>query len=135
MRLPNEPDKIKNKRIVRKTVPCWASEAWRRDTLDAIRRLIDHVEASPYAGRVIGYHLASGESHEWFMWGSAVDWSKPNLAAYRRWLGNAYRTDERSVRPGAARKYRSNCGASRCRGTLQVRLWRFARSYPGTKRH
>lgn len=94
LRLPNDPDRIKSKKIVRKTVPCWASEAWRRDTLDAIRRLIDHVEASAYAQRVIGYHLASGESHEWFMWGSAVDWSPANLAAYRRWLGKIYRTDQ-----------------------------------------
>jgi hypothetical protein len=94
LRLPNDPDRIKNKSIIRKTVPCWASEAWRRDTLDAIRRLVDHVEAAPYAGRVIGYHLASGESHEWFMWGNAVDWSKPNLAAYHRWLGKTYRTDD-----------------------------------------
>lgn len=94
LRLPNDPARIKNKNTVRKTVPCWASETWRRDTLAAIRRLIDHVEASAYADRVIGYHLASGDSHEWFMWGSAVDWSPANLAAYRGWLGKTYRTDQ-----------------------------------------
>lgn len=106
LRLPNEPDKIKNKHIVRRTVPCWASEAWRRDTLDAVRRLVDHVEQSPYAGRIIGYHIASGDSHEWFQWGSVADWSKANLAAYRKWLGKRYASDD------ALRKAWNQPGAS-----------------------
>jgi hypothetical protein len=81
-----------------KPAPSWASEAWRRDTAAALRRLIAHIEASPYADRVIGYHLASGTTEEWMMWGANenewVDYSPANLARFRQWLRQQYGTDE-----------------------------------------
>ena len=82
-----------------KPAPSWASEAWRRDTVEALRRLVEHVAASPYADRVIGYHLASGTTEEWMMWGGNenewVDYSPANTRAFRRWLQTKYGTDER----------------------------------------
>jgi len=82
-----------------KPAPSWASEAWRRDTVEGLRRLIEHVEASPYADRVIGYHLASGTTEEWMMWGANenqwVDYSPACLKAFRRWLRDTYGTDQR----------------------------------------
>lgn len=81
-----------------KPAPSWASEAWRRDTIEGLRRLIAHVEASPYADRVIGYHLASGTTEEWMMWGGNehqwVDFSPANTARFRAWLKTKYGTDE-----------------------------------------
>lgn len=80
-----------------KPAPSWASETWRRDTIEGLRRLIAHVEASPYADRVIGYHIASGTTEEWMMWGGNenqwVDFSPVNTARFRLWLGNKYGTD------------------------------------------
>lgn len=80
-----------------KRVPSWASEAWRRDTAVALRRFIQHVEQSPYADRVVGYHLASGTTEEWMMWGGNegkwVDFSPANTARFRQWLKAKYRTD------------------------------------------
>lgn len=80
-----------------KPAPSWASEAWRRDTIEGLRRLIAHVEASPYADRVIGYHLASGTTEEWMMWGGNehqwVDFSPANTARFRTWLRGKYGTD------------------------------------------
>lgn len=80
-----------------KRVPCWASEAWRRDTAAALRRFIEHVQQSPYADRVIGYHLASGTTEEWMMWGGNegkwVDFSPVNMARFRQWLKAKYSTD------------------------------------------
>jgi hypothetical protein len=77
-----------------KPAPSWASEAWRRDTATALRRMIDHIEASPYADRVIGYHLASGTTEEWMMWGGNenewVDYSPANVARFRQWLRDKY---------------------------------------------
>lgn len=77
-----------------KPAPSWASEAWRRDTVAALRRLIAHIEASPYADRVIGYHLASGTTEEWMMWGANenewVDYSPANVARFRHWLREKY---------------------------------------------
>lgn len=82
-----------------KPAPSWASEAWRRDTVEGLRRLFEHVAAAPYADRVIGYHLASGTTEEWMMWGGNenewVDYSPANLRAFRRWLQTQYGTDQR----------------------------------------
>ena len=80
-----------------KPAPSWASEVWRRDTIEGLRRLIAHVEASPYADRVIGYHIASGTTEEWMMWGGNenqwVDFSPVNTARFRAWLHDKYGTD------------------------------------------
>lgn len=81
-----------------KPAPSWASEAWRRDTVEGLRRLIAHVEASPYADRCIGYHIASGTTEEWMMWGGNedqwVDYSPVNTARFRQWLRKTYGTVE-----------------------------------------
>ena len=78
--------------------PSWASEAWRQATIEGLRRLIRHVETSPYADRVIGYHLASGTTEEWMMWGANerewVDFSPVNTARFRDWLRARYGTDQ-----------------------------------------
>lgn len=82
-----------------KPAPSWASEAWRRDTVEALRRLVEHVAASPYADRVIGYHLASGTTEEWMMWGGNenqwVDYSQASTRSFRRWLQTKYGSDQR----------------------------------------
>lgn len=80
-----------------KPAPSWASEAWRRDTIEGLKRLIAHIEAAPYADRCIGYHIASGTTEEWMMWGSNedewVDYSPANVAGFRRWLRARYGSD------------------------------------------
>ena len=77
-----------------KRVPSWASETWRRDTADAIRKYIAHIKSMPYSNRIIGYHIASGTTEEWMMWGGNEDqwanYSKPNLESFRRWLKKKY---------------------------------------------
>ncbi len=78
-------------------VPSWASEVWRRDTAEALRRYIRHMEQSPWANRVVGYHLASGTTEEWMQWGGNedqwVDYSRPNLLKFRAWLKEKYGTE------------------------------------------
>jgi hypothetical protein len=82
-----------------KPAPSWTSPAWRKDTIEGLRRLIAHVASSPYADRCIGYHIASGTTEEWMMWGANenqwVDYSPVNLAAFRQWLGAKYGTPKR----------------------------------------
>jgi hypothetical protein len=77
--------------------PSWASEPWRQATIEGLRRLIEHVQTSPYADRIIGYHLASGTTEEWMMWGANerewVDYSPANVAKFRDWLRSRYQTD------------------------------------------
>ncbi len=77
-------------------VPSWASEVWRKDTAMAIQRYIRHMEGSPWSDRVIGYHIASGTTEEWMMWGGNenqwVDYSRPNREAFHRWLKAKYQS-------------------------------------------
>ena len=84
--------------VNRKRVASWASEQWRKDTVAALHRFIRHVEASEYAGHVIGYHLASGTTEEWMQWGSNedhwADYSPVNQAKFRAWLKDEYLADE-----------------------------------------
>jgi hypothetical protein len=79
-----------------KPAPTWCSDQWRQDTVEGLRQLIAHVEASPYADRCIGYHIASGSTEEWMMWGANedqwVDYSPANLACFRHWLQAKYGT-------------------------------------------
>ena len=74
--------------------PSWASELWRKDTVEGLRKLVEHVEDSPYADRVIGYHIASGTTEEWMMWGANerlwVDYSPVNVTRFRNWLRKRY---------------------------------------------
>ncbi len=81
-----------------KRAPSWASEVWRRDTVAGLRRLIEHVEQSPFADRIIGYHLVSGTTEEWMAWGANRDiwgdYSQPNLRRFRSWLQDKYHTEK-----------------------------------------
>jgi hypothetical protein len=81
-----------------KPAASWTSAAWRKDTIEGLRRIVAHIEASPYAERCAGYHLASGTTDEWMAWGANdkewVDYSPVNIAAFRRWLKAKYGTVE-----------------------------------------
>lgn len=70
-------------------VPSWASRDWWAFVDEGLRRLIRFVEAQPYADRVIGYHLASGTTEEWMMWGANddhwTDYSPATTAAWDAW--------------------------------------------------
>lgn len=75
----------------------WASLAsplWRRDAGEALRRLIRHAEASDWADRVVGWHVTSAHTEEWFYLGTQegylFDYSEPALRAFREWLARAH---------------------------------------------
>ncbi len=80
-----------------KRVPSWASEVWRRDTAESLRRYIAHMQQAPYAEHIIGYHLASGTTEEWMYWGANdgayADFSTPNLERFKDWLRTRYHND------------------------------------------
>ena len=85
-----------------KRCPSWASDKWREHTAETLRALIRHIESGPYAANVIGYHLASGVTEEWMMWGGNhgvwVDYSKPNQEKFRAWLRSKYENDVARLR-------------------------------------
>ncbi len=76
-----------------------ASEAWRQESGEALRRFITHCRSSSYSTRIIGFLPASGVSWEWQHWGSVgdhepTDYSAPMQAAFRRWVSERYETEE-----------------------------------------
>lgn len=82
-------------------LPSWASTKWREDTAYALRRMIRHIAAQPYGDHVVGYHLASGGTDEWYYWPyynwffgapqeDFVDYSAPQTRAFRAWLQRKY---------------------------------------------
>ncbi len=50
----------------------FSSEKWRIDAADALRRLMDHIDQTPYKDQIIGYHIAYGACGETTAWGSWV---------------------------------------------------------------
>lgn len=85
-------------------MPSWASEKWRKDVANCLRRMIEHIQSQPYGSRVVGYHLSSGGTNEWYYYSNFVwffneplkyylDYSKPQTEAYRRWLMGKYGSD------------------------------------------
>lgn len=83
--------------------PSWASGKWRKDAAHCLNRMIEHIKNQPYGGRVVGYHLVSGGTGEWYYYSNFVwffneplenylDYSRPQTEAFRRWLRNKYGT-------------------------------------------
>ena len=66
----------------------FASQVWRRDIGDDLRRLIAYLRQAPYADRILGYIFFNGYTAEWQMWGtwqeSRDDYSPPALRAFPR---------------------------------------------------
>ncbi len=82
------------------SAPSWASKLWLEDQKNNLRRIIRHVDASPYAGRVVGYMPVSGMGLEWVYWGGHdggggpgklyLDYSKPFQQGFREWVMRHY---------------------------------------------
>jgi beta-galactosidase len=76
-----------------------ASQRWRADMRRAIKTFIDHVEASDYGQRVIGYQVCGQKTEEWYHWSMNTqalgDYSAPMQAAFGEWLRARYATDAR----------------------------------------
>lgn len=74
------------------------SQVWRHEAAEAVRALVGHCEAQPYADRIFAWHLADGLFQEWFHWneynfGAMADYSPAAQADFRRWLRVAYQDD------------------------------------------
>ena len=82
----------------------YVSAALRRDTEDAIRHLIAHVQNSLPGKAVAGYHIAGGADGQFFPWAGLkpgdldpgnfhlADYSPDSRAAFRDWLKRKYKT-------------------------------------------
>lgn len=73
----------------------FASEKWRAEAGEALRRLIRHIQQSPYGDRVIGYHIATGIYGEWHLWSPEhlPDNSPSMRRAFMNWAREHYADD------------------------------------------
>ena len=59
-----------------------------------LEKAIRHLESAPYANRIIGYRISSGDTPEWLAWtprkGHAYDFSAPSVRAFRKWAAERY---------------------------------------------
>ena len=78
---------------------CFASQAWREQAAEFLRKLIEHVQSMPWQDHIIGYQIAAGNTEEWFsfdMAGSigpalrksfqAQGGTEEDVAGYRRFV-------------------------------------------------
>jgi hypothetical protein len=82
-----------------------ASRRWIADQSAALRDLIRHCKAQPWASRLIGIWLMGETTEEWFAWGSNEryfsDYSPPMAEAFRRTTaGGALPTRQQRTAPG-----------------------------------
>ena len=61
---------------------------------EEVEKAIRHLEASPYANRIIGYRISSGDTPEWLAYtprrGFAYDFSAPSTNAFKVWAAKHY---------------------------------------------
>jgi hypothetical protein len=85
------------------TITSLASQLWRDESGEALRKFVLHCRSMPYSTRVIGYHPASGVSWEWQHWGSVgdfppTDYSEPMRNEFEQWTRREYADDIEAVR-------------------------------------
>lgn len=85
------------------TITSLASQLWRKDSGEALRKFVNHCRSMPYSTRIIGYHPASGVSWEWQHWGSVgdfppTDYSEPMRNEFEQWTRREFDDDIEAVR-------------------------------------
>ncbi len=81
--------------------PSYASELWLKEGSEAVRKLIEHIEASPYGKHVFAYRIDAGVYAEWHYFGMAEsmpDISEPMTRLMRTYIREKYNGDVEALR-------------------------------------
>ena len=95
------PDFECNVEIKNIAAPSMASKLWMKDVADFQRRMVEWLEASPFASRIFAYRTDYGVHHEWHYYGMTEympDNSLPMTIAFRNWLRENYKDDVSALR-------------------------------------
>lgn len=66
----------------------WASELWRQQAGEALRRMVRHILKSPYAEQVMGLTISTGSGGEWHQYG--IDRTEPMRLALGDYVRRKY---------------------------------------------
>lgn len=76
----------------------FSSDKWLQDAGEALRRLVLHLEQSPWGDKILGYHIAYGTSGESMFWGRQSakfgDYGITNQAKFHAWALKKYGSEE-----------------------------------------
>ncbi len=81
--------------------PSFASELWLKESAEAVRKLVEYIESTPYAKRIFGYRIGAGVYSEWHYYGMAdsmPDISEPMVKLFRSYLREKYNGDVEQLR-------------------------------------
>jgi len=81
----------------------YASEVWRKQTIDFLRAFIAHIKSIDMAERVIAYQVGGGHTGEWVKRRSSMaapcgDYSEPMRKHFRAYLSKKYNNDISALR-------------------------------------
>lgn len=80
----------------------FSSKKWLADAGEALSKLIDHIENSPYGEKIIAYHIAFGASGEAMLWGRARevfgDFGISNKQHFLNWGAKKYGSVEEACK-------------------------------------
>ncbi|MBO4619840.1 MAG: beta-galactosidase [Victivallales bacterium] len=89
-------DRAQDVQFSKYRVPSYASKLWQEEFNGFVRAVVEYIESTPYAKRVIGYRLDSGVYLEWHHYGfngQMPDTSAPMTARFRDWLREHYASE------------------------------------------
>ncbi len=74
----------------------FSSTVWREETSEILRKIVRHITGSEYADRIVGLHIAAGETEEsvHHQWLGPSDYSLAAKESFRKWLSRKYQNKE-----------------------------------------
>ena len=79
----------------------FSSKKWLEDAGEALRRLVQHLENSPWGERILGYHIGFGGAAESMLWGRSAgkfgDYGVTNQRRFYEWGIQKYGSKEAMV--------------------------------------
>ena len=80
----------------------FASELWKKEAGEGLRRMVEHIMAGPHADRVIGIMIGAGTWTEWLPWQWTpeymIDTSEPMRQSFIRYVKQKYNNDIAQLR-------------------------------------
>ncbi|MBR4674339.1 MAG: hypothetical protein IKP00_07740 [Victivallales bacterium] len=78
----------------------FASERWRKESSETVRKLVEYIESTPYAKHIFGYRIGDGVYSEWIHFGmknAMPDVGPAMTTFFRKYLSEKYNGDVKKL--------------------------------------